>query len=72
MSVRNAHETLASVDPQTFEVGPPADADGAGTADGDEAGGGAEWVAALAIGGGVLLLAAAAFLAVRRRPGAPA
>jgi hypothetical protein len=71
--VRNARKTLASVDSRTFVVAPPPETGAAGaTGDGETAGAGAGWVAPLAIGGGVLLLAAAAFLAVRRRPGAPA
>ena len=71
LTVRNARQPLALVDPRTFEVSQPPEAGRAGaSADDDTAGAGAEWVAPLAIGGGVLLLAAAAFLAVRRRPGA--
>jgi len=71
--VRNAHKTVASVDPRTFEVEAPPEAGGTGgTADGDTGGTGAEWLAPVAIAGGVLLLGAAGFLAVRRRPGAPA
>ncbi len=72
LTVRNARQPLALVDPRTFEVSQPPEAESGASADDETAGAGAEWVAPLAIGGGVLLLAAAAFLAVRRRPGAPA